>query len=147
MRCIKESEVDIDVCDACESVWLDPGELNAIAPTSTEELGEPIATETQPCNLQCPRCNHNDFYNLQFSDIEIARCEGCGGVYLDSPALDQVKENAEQALKTGKQKRQAKKPRRRKPEPKKDDSLAVGLAADALASGGIELLISALFHF
>ena len=58
-----ESGVDIDVCDECHGVWLDPGELDALANT-TQLMPRQFAADDLS-DLKCPRC-----FTLAFAQIE-----------------------------------------------------------------------------
>jgi Zn-finger nucleic acid-binding protein len=97
MRRVIESGVEIDVCDGCSAIWLDPGELNDVAKSVDNDVADVIVREDSPRKLSCPRCGGDDFCELQIitkllaQPIEVARCEGCSGVFVDNDNLDRLR--------------------------------------------------------
>ena len=150
MRQVMESGIELDLCDHCVSIWLDEGELNAIAKACPAFFGTLDVTNTTLCDRLCPRCNHNDFCGLCFTvptdcergTIQIARCNGCGGSHVDSEMLERLCVMASQLqpefaneshLSTGKKTIEV-----------ADENATVHTVADVALTGGLELLFSIL---
>ncbi|MBX3226987.1 MAG: zf-TFIIB domain-containing protein [Labilithrix sp.] len=92
-------EAAIDVCGACEGAFFDSGKLFAAAgiaadPSSWDhpETGGAVKESASP--IRCPRCEDvvMQAQDVAFDghDVEIDRCGGSGGVWLDKGELDAI---------------------------------------------------------
>jgi Zn-finger nucleic acid-binding protein len=95
----KESVV-LDVCDRCQGVWFDRGEMAAYADLA-RDIPELQTVWTNASNTQnpCPRCRTN-LEEMQYSTQDtllIDRCPGCGGIWLDSGELGKIIELAQKS--------------------------------------------------
>ena len=86
MRLVVESDVDIDVCDDCHGVWLDPGELDALA--DSQSFSPRDFTSDQLGTLKCPRCRTRKFASIHMPFGVLTRCADCGGVFVGGETLD-----------------------------------------------------------
>ena len=86
LRFVVECNVDIDVCDACHGVWLDPGELDSLSNSSGFTPREFSADEL--FDLKCPRCSTREFASVRTELGAFARCSRCGGVFVGGETLD-----------------------------------------------------------
>jgi len=86
LRLVVECDVDIDVCDKCHGVWLDAGELDALADSNDFAPRDFSADELH--HLKCPRCSKCDFATITTGLGSIARCADCGGVFVGGETLD-----------------------------------------------------------
>jgi len=93
--------LNIDYCNSCGGIWLDPGELNrlekTIEPTFYEIRNIP-SKQKQKEVLLCPACN--DAQKLKkarhFRDthVIIDYCQVCKGIWLDTGEIEAIrKEN------------------------------------------------------
>ena len=92
----------VDVClDGCGGIWFDAYEINSFDEQS-EELGEMIENITPEANIEkipeeqrvCPRCMTTNLEQQYFSDkkqVMMDRCPKCGGVFLDSGELKEIR--------------------------------------------------------
>ena len=90
--------VVIDVCDRCQGVWFDRGEMAAYADLA-RDVPELQAVWSNASNTQnpCPRCRTN-LEEMQYSTQDtllIDRCPACGGIWLDSGELGKIVEAAQ----------------------------------------------------
>lgn len=67
---------------------------------SLEKLREAIREDARdrgmgPVTMDCPRCD-GKLHADSFDDVEINRCDNCGGIWLDAGELEQIidKENS-----------------------------------------------------
>ena len=86
LRLVIESGVDIDVCDKCLGVWLDPGELSSLADELTFSPRQFDADGTS--NLKCPRCDTRHFATVDTQLGCFCRCADCGGLFVGGETLD-----------------------------------------------------------
>ncbi|TWU39215.1 hypothetical protein Poly41_20370 [Novipirellula artificiosorum] len=153
MESMFAADVEIDRCIHCQSVWLDPGELNAVASASPNQLGHVSVLELAGCKLQCPRCNHNDFCALEFASLSVARCNGCGGVHVDKGTLEKLADTRHGSQTEKKRKARPRKRNGANRSNKNQKSViqesgecAGAFVADTVVGGVIELLITAVLH-
>jgi len=81
----------IDVCPKCNGIWLDKGELGKLLKDKkmSNYLTKHIGTKSRS-PLICPRCaNIMDIEKAD--DVEVDVCLTCGGVWLDSGELEELK--------------------------------------------------------
>ncbi|MGI5862343.1 MAG: phospholipid scramblase-related protein [Myxococcales bacterium] len=83
--------VEADGCPGCGGLWMDAGELQALAktPAALRKLDKIFtpgvqAGEPEP-NGRCPRCEQplGQMEFEQFRGIRLDRCKACGGIWLD----------------------------------------------------------------
>ncbi len=89
----------MDYCPPCNAIWLDGGELDALrtgrarseselAEQEREESGQEQNRGVTVSGL-CPRCQR-EMSAAFFGDVQVDRCEGCGGLYFDQGELPAV---------------------------------------------------------
>jgi Zn-finger nucleic acid-binding protein len=92
-RADRTGGVEIDVCDACGSMFFDPGEIEAkgIATAALFGVGPEAAQDRGPSELACPACGEA----MQVARIttlagvlEVDRATCCGGLFLDGGEYD-----------------------------------------------------------
>lgn len=86
LRLVIESGVDIDVCDECLGVWLDPGELTSLADDLAFSPRQFDACATS--ELNCPRCTTRHFAVVETEWGRFTRCVDCGGLFVGGETLD-----------------------------------------------------------
>lgn len=89
----RENGVEIDRCDQCASIFLDPGEVEVrgIDVAAVFGVGPEAAIEVGPSALQCP-AHGQPMITMQVQGfagpIEIERTACCGGLYFDGGEYD-----------------------------------------------------------
>jgi uncharacterized protein len=75
----------IERCSKCAGLWFDAGELTVF----TESYKKIDSEAGAPSGLGCLRCDH-ELRVLSFpgTDVEIDRCPGCQGIWLDQGELE-----------------------------------------------------------
>jgi Zn-finger nucleic acid-binding protein len=88
----------IDVCPKCNGIWLDKGELEKLlkdrklANYLTKHIG---VKSSSP--MICPRCGN--LMDIEKADeIEVDVCLTCGGVWLDSGELEELKTKSKEGF-------------------------------------------------
>lgn len=76
-------EVDLDVCPGCAGIWFDLGELEEILGTKAPSARDPGLT-----TRKCPRCAFRLKPYRMAKGVEVDKCTGCEGVYLDAGELE-----------------------------------------------------------
>lgn len=107
METMEIEGIEIDVCPSCNGIWLDEGELTALANLEpkafegVEHILVPVdklsqGEETKKPNVVseriCPRCGVK-LFSYRYggnSDIVIDGCEQCGGIWLDAGELKKI---------------------------------------------------------
>ena len=102
---IEESfgDVQVDVCKSgCKGIWFDWGELKELdeshegAGEAIEEaLKSPRVNDAERGQLKCPKCGiamHAHKYS-KAKEVNVDECYGCGGFFLDSGELREIREN------------------------------------------------------
>jgi len=105
METMRIEGIEIDVCPSCNGIWLDEGELSALASLEPkafegvehilippEEKMEEIRQSANVSERICPRCGVK-LYTYRYggnSDIVIDGCERCGGIWLDAGELKKI---------------------------------------------------------
>ncbi len=88
----------IDVCPKCNGIWLDKGELGKLLKDKkmSDYLTKHIGTKSRS-PLICPRCaNIMDIEKAD--DVEVDVCLTCGGVWLDSGELEELKAKSKEGF-------------------------------------------------
>jgi len=96
LRLVVESNAEIDVCDDCCGIWLDPGELDQIA-TSTRETLSTIDSVSID-DLQCPRCRTRDFSSIRTNLGGFALCSTCDGMFVGGDTMDAIAKSDRRTL-------------------------------------------------
>lgn len=96
LRMVVERDVEIDVCDQCHGVWLDAGELDALADDNDVAPRDFSADDIH--DLKCPRCSKRDFATITLEIGSFARCADCGGVFVGGETLDCLSKSERSAL-------------------------------------------------
>lgn len=86
LRLVVEQDVELDVCDECHGVWLDPGELDALSDTS--DFSSRGFNADQIAELNCPRCSTRTFKEAETAVGAFTRCSNCQGVFVSGDTLD-----------------------------------------------------------
>ena len=89
------SQLSYDTCEQCGSLWLDAGELDKLAfkVEGSIEFCSEEEDETRRPTRKCPRCIEVDLAPVKFlgvSDINLDRCQNCGGFWLDGGELNLI---------------------------------------------------------
>ena len=98
---VRIRQISYDICESCGSLWLDAGELDAMAfqvagsieysSKDTKQRAEDVSATMR----KCPRCEDaalDEVFFLDHSEIVLDRCRDCGGFWLDGGELDLVNE-------------------------------------------------------
>ncbi|MGI5862077.1 MAG: zf-TFIIB domain-containing protein [Myxococcales bacterium] len=83
MQVLFADQVELDVCAWCGGVWLDGGELRAVA-------GRPMTPRVRRASTRaCPRCAQAmDEASIDGDGHEVETCAECRGVFLDKARLE-----------------------------------------------------------
>ena len=92
------SDVEIDLCPACNGLWLDHGEEASLAQAGlggdrwVRDLAGELGKRVGDTEMRCPACGEllATYLFPQFQDLEVDLCELCGGLWLDQGELAQV---------------------------------------------------------
>ena len=90
--------ITIDVCPKCNGIWLDKGELGKLLKDKkmSNYLTKHIGTKSRS-PMVCPRCG-NTMDIEKADDIEVDVCLSCGGVWLDSGELEELKAKSKEGF-------------------------------------------------
>ncbi len=88
--------VELDVCPQCGGIWLDRGEIAALAAMPDSELAEfratlapAVARATKPRQLRCPACV-GTLEEKVIGTVRVDFCARCRGMHLDRGELDEA---------------------------------------------------------
>ncbi len=90
--------IEIDVCQKCNGMWLDSGELRKLIRDKklSDYLTKQIGTQSKS-ELVCPRCG--GLMDIETADdIEVDVCLTCHGVWLDSGEFEGLKVKSEKGF-------------------------------------------------
>lgn len=92
--------VEVDLCTSCGGVFLDESEFDAAIARrfegkNLESLFAFLAADT-PDPLSCPCCGVS-MQRLDYEEIEIDRCPGCAGIWIDGDERDAFARRAQAA--------------------------------------------------
>ena len=93
MRVCFERGMEIDICDSCNGVWLDAGELTKLAEDEKRRRYTWTILANQECpltTLNCSRCSETILVEVVIEDHAFQVCRGCGGLFIDSGTLDSI---------------------------------------------------------
>ena len=93
----------VDVCkNGCKGIWFDWGELSSldegnegVGEALQEALRSPRVNDASRGQLGCPKCGmpmHSHRYS-NAKEVSVDECYGCGGFFLDSGELRQMRDN------------------------------------------------------
>ena len=93
----------VDVCrSGCKGIWFDWGELKELDASGKgagkalgEALESPRVNDAGRGPLKCPKCGmamHEHKYRSA-KEVNVDECYGCGGFFLDSGELREIREN------------------------------------------------------
>ena len=95
--------VQVDVCrDGCKGIWFDWLELVRLDENSEgagaaleEALKSPRINDADRPQLNCPKCGMpmQTHKYKSAKEVTVDECDGCGGVFLDSGELLEVRDN------------------------------------------------------
>ena len=90
MIVVEYRDVEIDMCLACNGIWLDGGELEALVGTPVPERAEPDAGLGTP-ELDCPVCV-DKLVKARYghTDIVVDKCPHGDGTWLDQGELEAI---------------------------------------------------------
>jgi len=88
LRLVIESGIDIDVCDECNGVWLDAGELDSIG--DSRKFATQTFTSAELSSFRCPRCKIREFARIETKFGNVALCTQCKGIFVDGDMLDVI---------------------------------------------------------
>ena len=85
MRVVNRDDLELDVCDSCEGVWLDPHEFVQL--NKLKESLSRVSSEPDAWNFKCPSCgiSERDVVTTEFGGV--IRCLGCSGVFVPRQLL------------------------------------------------------------
>ncbi len=89
-----------DKCPECGGIWLDAGELEAIATGNRksrkeiiEEAKKEVAEERRRLMTTiglCPKCQERELQIVFKANVELDMCPACGGLFFDKGELEKV---------------------------------------------------------
>jgi uncharacterized protein len=93
---LRFQEVEVDLCQKCQGIWLDDGELQSLTNQQTGDLQNPLLqfknAEGSPTrNSLCPRCDSPmDEIHSREMKLTLERCASGHGLWFDSNELQQL---------------------------------------------------------
>jgi Zn-finger nucleic acid-binding protein len=96
MRVCVERGIELDVCDSCNGVWLDAGELTKLSELSKDEESRrcswtiPTNQESPLTTLHCSRCSDTLLVKVIIKHHAFQGCRICNGLFIDSGTLDSI---------------------------------------------------------
>lgn len=86
---VKRAGQLLEACPGCEGLWFDPGELTLLL-----EVYRKVDDQGAPTAWVCPRCETTTLVVRPFpgTSVEVDRCAGCGGTWLDRGELETLRE-------------------------------------------------------
>ena len=93
----------IDYCGTCRGIWLDKGELDALANEETKDK-QTLATEARQEMVEqagraitilsaCPKCQVGRIMEKLFENVKVDYCTNCRGLFFDHGELEQALES------------------------------------------------------
>jgi uncharacterized protein len=97
LSAVRLAGIEVDGCDHCGGVWFDRGEIQQLGswPAALEAIGQHFSGRTvpqTPAERCCPDCQR-ELEPFQFESlrgIELDRCPGCAGVWLDAGEAQEI---------------------------------------------------------
>ena len=95
--------VNVDVCESgCKGIWFDWSELarldegnEGVGQALQAALSYPRSNDESRGQINCPKCDepmHRHWYKSE-KEINIDECYDCGGIFLDSGELKEIRDN------------------------------------------------------
>ncbi len=95
--------IEVDVCESgCKGIWFDHGELvkldeqsEGLGAALENALRSPRRNDDDRDPIRCPKCDipmHTHKYN-RAKAINVDECYGCGGFFLDSGELTEIRDH------------------------------------------------------
>jgi len=95
--------IDVEVCNnGCKGIWFDHGELQLLdqpgegmGPALEAALRSPRNNHGQRGQIKCPKCSipmHTHKFERD-KEVNVDECYGCGGFFLDSGELNEIRNN------------------------------------------------------
>lgn len=95
--------VEIDFCSGCGGIWLDEGEIKALAAAPGATLDQVRALDNQIASVNpvdpgkvastldkpCPACG-GKLTHAEFADTGVEHCNGCHGIFVDRGELQKA---------------------------------------------------------
>lgn len=95
--------VEIDFCSGCGGIWLDEGEIKALAAQPASALDQVRSLDNQIASVNpvapgksaetlskpCPACG-GKLTNAEFSGTNVEHCNGCHGIFVDRGELQKA---------------------------------------------------------
>ena len=80
----------VETCSNCRGIWFDPAELKRLMTVAIDEVQIPERAETT--SLACPKCAAAlSRFDYPQTDILVEMCPACGGLWLDSGEMKQIR--------------------------------------------------------
>lgn len=103
MQALMVVNVEIDFCTGCGGIWLDEGEIKALAAMPAEALNQVRSIDNQIASVNpvdpgavdgivdkpCPACG-GKLTNAEFSGTNVEHCNGCHGIFVDRGELQKA---------------------------------------------------------
>ena len=86
MRLVKHVDLEIDVCDTCHGIWLDPEEFKFLHKLAASLSDSESAVDSW--NFKCPGCESRDSQGISTELGTAHRCISCLGVFLPRELLE-----------------------------------------------------------
>jgi len=93
MRVCIERGIELDICDSCNAVWLDSGELTKLSEIEENRRSAWTIPTNQECpqtTLHCRRCLDTLLVKVAIKSHTLLGCCSCNGLYIDSGTLDSI---------------------------------------------------------
>ena len=87
MRVVEFQGVELDVCDSCQSCWLDTGELRLLTQLETDIPGIDYETNVALHLPSCPDVAMEE-YQFKVPHNLLLDCCPCNGIYCEAGELD-----------------------------------------------------------
>lgn len=106
MKKQSEPDLDMDVCPKCSAIYLDKGELSALATGVCGNIehmsADDVDNDDRFPNRKCPNCSDVTMRKMELlgcSGIVFDYCESCNGFFLDKGELDAMNRELAQLTK------------------------------------------------
>ena len=97
----RQSEIQVDICSACQGIWFDKNELQPL-----ENISQPVLMEwrkipseyDQLTALFCPSCTDHPLMkkveHRRDEKVIMDFCENCHGIWLDGGELEAIQKES-----------------------------------------------------
>ena len=86
MRTVSSADIELDVCDRCHGVWLDPSEFEFL-----HRLKNQLSTDesqTDSWSFKCASCSCREMRQIDSEHGLVYRCTECFGVYVPKALIE-----------------------------------------------------------